>query len=169
MEKIKARYLIETNEDQASIRTKGLSFVYTTLSEKQEKSVKKQMSKYLLSVFRCYEYEYDDDDGPSRSYSSKDFEIEDLLSLSSPTYSTDAPCVDILVAGGSFMGVILKATNRGGSGWDNYDEWWYVILYADGTILGKNVSSYSFSGESYSKDEETTYTLIKKEPTNKAK
>ncbi len=165
MEKIRARYLVPTDEvsgKEADIKTKGLSFTYTKISEAQEKRVKKQMSKYLLHVSRCYEYEYDDDDGPSRSYGSKDVEIENLISLSSPMYSTDEPCADIILSGGSFEGVILKATRRGGNGWDNYDEWWYVILYTDGTMLGKNESSYSFHGESSSKDEETTYTLIEK-------
>ncbi len=165
MEKIKARYLVpldETKKTQADIKTKGLSFVYTMLDEKQEKRVKKQMSKFLLRVSRCNEYEYDDGEGPSRSYSSKEVELENLISLSSPTYSTDEPCADIVLSGGSFEGVILKARRWGGNGWNNYDEWWFVILYADGTMLGKNQSNYTFSGENSSKDEETTYTLIEK-------
>ena len=165
MEKIKARYLApleETDKKQADIKTKGFSLAYVTLSEKQEQRVKKQMSKYYLYVSRCSEYEYDDDDGPSRSYDSKEIELENLLSLSSPTYSTDQPCADIILSGGSFEGVILKASRVGGNGWNNYDESWYVILYTDGTMLGKNQSSYSFHGESSSKEIETTFTLIEK-------
>ncbi len=166
MEKIKARFLVpieETDKKTPSLTTKSFSFVYTELDEKQEELVRKQMSKYLLNVSSRYEYEYDDyDDGPSVSYDDKDFEISELLSLSSPVYSTSAPCADIIVSYGSFEGIIIKVTNVGGNGWNNYNEWWYTILYANGTMLGKNKSSYSFSGESSSKDEEKTYTLIKK-------
>lgn len=166
MEKIKARYLApleETDKKQADIKAHGFSLAYVTLSEKQEERVKKQMSNYYLDVSRSSEYEYDDDDGPSTSYDFKKIELENLLSLSSPTYSTDAPCADIVLSGGSFEGVILKATNRGGNGWNNYDESWYVILYTDGTMLGKNMSSYYFHGESSSKEIETTYELIEKQ------
>ncbi|MBO5328646.1 MAG: hypothetical protein J6B04_05695, partial [Clostridia bacterium] len=162
MEKIKARYLIpleESKENEASISTKGLSFVYTTFSEEQKSLIKEQTSKFLLNVFTCYESEYDDGDGPSRSYDSNDFEIEDLISLSSPAYSTNEACADIIISQGEFKGVILKARRWGGNGWNNYDEWWYVILYTDGTMLGNNVSNYCFTGSSYSKDKETTYTL----------
>lgn len=167
MEKIKARYLIplhESNAKSASIQTKGLSFVYATLEEEHEKRIKAQMSEYTLHISGSYEYEYDDDDdGPTRSYGSKDVELSELLSLSSPVYSTDQPRADILVVDGSFVGVILRATSVGGNGWDNYNDWWYCLLYTDGSILGKNESSYSFSGASSSKYEETTYTLRKKE------
>lgn len=165
MEKIKARYLVPTEELQnasASIETNGLSFTYTKLDNEKEKIVKEQMSKYLLDVFECNEYEYDDSDGPSRSYDSKSFEIEDLISLSSPMYSTDEACADIIVEKGSFKGVILKITRVGGNGWNNYDEWWYTILYTDGTMLGKNTSSYAFYGSSSSKEKEKTYTLVEK-------
>ena len=60
MEKIKARYLVPTSELEGatpSIETKGLSFTYTKLDNEQEKIVKEQMSKYLLDVFECNEYE----------------------------------------------------------------------------------------------------------------
>ena len=166
MEKIKARFLVPTEETEnkvASIKTKGLSFSYSELSEKQEKRVREQMSRFYLEEDCCYEYEYDDyDDGPSRSYSSKEFEIGELLSLSTPYYSTDAPCADIIVVGGSFEGIILKISSVGGNGFDNYNDWWYTILYTDGTMLGKNKSSYYFSGESSSKSDEKTYNLKEK-------
>lgn len=170
MERIKARYLAplhETSEKNATIETKGLSLVYVTLDEEHDKRVREQMSRYTLNISCYYEYEYDDyDDGPTRSYDSKDVELADLLSLSSPVYSTDAPRADILLVDGSFAGVILRASSRGGNGWDNYDEWWYCLLYKDGRILGKNKSSYSFSGASSSKDEESTYTLVEKKSEN---
>ena len=165
MEKIKARYLApleETASKVASIQTKDLAFAYTTLSEAEEKSVKAEMEQYLLMASCCAEYEYDDDDGPSRYYSTKTFDLDELTSLSSPMYSTDIPCADILVSGGSFRGLILKGRRWGGNGWNNYDERWYMILYVDGTIVGDNVSSYSFSGSSSSKEEDTVYTLIEK-------
>lgn len=165
MEKIKAKYIVpleETNKSSADIETKGLSFVYTVLDENLEQKIKAEMKNYFLNVFYYYEYEYDDDDGPSKSYNNKDFEIEDLISLTSPVYSTDEVCADIIISEGSFKGLIMKGRNWGGSGWNNYDEWWYIILYADGTILGKNKSTYSFSGSSSSKEEEKTYELIEK-------
>lgn len=166
MKKIKARYLVPTDQAKgmvADIIAGELSFTYVELSEEQEKIVKEQMSKFYLHVSICYETEYDDDEYPSRSYDSNDFEIEDMISLTSPCYSTDEARADILLIDGSFAGVISKATRVGGNGWNNYDEWWYFILYTDGTMVGKNESSYCFHGSSSSKEEETTYTLRKKE------
>lgn len=167
MEKVFARFLVPTAElrdAKANIIAGGKMLTYTELDSEVEKFVREQMSGFWLHLSCFYEYEYDDDDdGPSRSYDTKIIELADLVSLSSPTYSTDAPCADIIVENGTFSGVVLKGRRWGGSGWDNYDESWYVILYADGRIIGKNETCYCFSGESSSKCEEKTFTLEKKE------
>lgn len=38
-----------------------------------------------------------------------------------------------------------------------------ALLYTDGTVIGKPESSYSFTGESSSKESENSYSLKKKE------
>ena len=166
MEKTYARFLVEVDEKKEPDRGTKIGpykLTYGRLDEKTAEQVKKQMAEYTLSVYERYETEYDDDDYPSVSHDYKRFELENIVSLSSGCYSTDEAQGDILVLNGQFAGVVIKARRWGGNGFSNYDDWWYCILQADGTIVGKNESEYSFYGSSSSKERSWEYTLVKKE------
>ena len=76
-------------------------------------------------------------------------------------YCTDEPQVDCLIIGGQFVGVVVLIKKVGGNGWSNYAQTNYAVLYTDGRIVGDNTSSYNYSGESSSRDDETTYYLHK--------
>jgi hypothetical protein len=148
--------------DQADINTANLSLKYVELSEEAAARVWEQMAEYRVVMHESYEYEYDEDDYPTRGSDTKIFEVADMVSLKSGCYSTNEVRGDIVLRGGMFAGVILYMYKKGGNGWDNYDYWWYTVMFTDGSRTKDNVSYYSFSGSSSSKYYEYTYTLEKK-------
>ena len=151
------------NADRANIKTANLALRYVELDEEATARVKAQMAEYQVVMHESYEYEYDDDDYPTRGSDVKIYEVADMVSLRSGCYSTDEVRGDIVLRGGMFAGVILYMYKKGGNGWDNYDYWWYSVMFTDGSMTKDNVSSYSFSGSSSSKYYEYTYTLQRKE------
>ena len=166
MEKTSALFmelLNPKNADKANIKTANLALRYVELDEAATARVKAQMAEYQVVMHESYEYEYDEDDYPTRGSDTKFFEVADMISLKSGCYSTNEVRGDIVLRGGMFAGVILYMYKRGGSGWDNYDYWWYTVMFTDGSMTKDNVSSYSFSGSSSSKYYEYTYTLQRKE------
>ncbi len=148
--------------NKRTIKVAGKHFQYVDLDEKTAKMVLEQASLYCLKDYYCHELEYDEDPYPSKYTGVKEFELARLTSISSMTYSTDAPQGDIVVVGGVFMGVILAVSSQGGNGWDNYSSSGYTFFGTDGTILGNKKSEYSYSGETSSKYYEDDYSLVKK-------
>ena len=136
---------------------------YITLEPEVEKVVRAEMEDYLFCVCKVSEIEYDDDDYPSRSHDFEDIELGQIVSMTSPTYSSSDTLADIIVIDGHLAGVLVKARRWGGNGIANNDETWYCALYIDGTKRGENKSQYFFHGSSSSKEYEWTYTLEKKE------
>ena len=146
-----------------NIQTDEHRLKYIELDEKTREAVLSEASLYTVQASVTRSYEYDDDDYPSRSYDSYTAGPLELVSLSSPLYSTNDVLADILVIDGEFAGIVVKHRKWGGSGWSNYDYSWYTVIYKDGRISGTNLSEYSFSGSSSSKEEETVYYLNKNE------
>ena len=165
IEKIYARFLRPVSvpeKGKRTIYTDELTLQYAEYGEKATARLQKEAAKYEVCSDNDYSYEYDEDDYPTRGSKRKLFEVEKLVSLSSGCYSTDEVRADILIVRGHFAGVVVYTERRGGNGWNNYSENGYAVLYKDGRIVGNNVSSYSYSGASSSKDDEYTYTLRKK-------
>jgi len=157
-----ARFLVPVRKPEggkAKFITEEFTLQYADFDEKTVMRLREEMACYEIYVGNSYTYEYDDDDGPTHGYSSKSVPIEKMVSLSSGLYSTSDPRGDCLILGGHFAGVVIYVEERGGNGWSNYDRSGYTVLYTDGRIVGNNVSSYSFYGESSSKEDEYTYTL----------
>ena len=164
-EKIYARFLSPVTMPDASktvIKVNGKPFQYVDLDENTAKSVLEQASLYLFSDSYTYEYEYDDDPRPTVSRGVKNYEIKNLISISSTTYCSDEPRADMVVLNGQFIGVIAYVKNKGGNGFDNYDTSGYTFFTTDGLILGNRINLYSYSGETSSKCYEDVYSLIKK-------
>lgn len=165
IEKIYARFLRPVSVPEKGKKTvyaEDLILQYVEYGEATTARLKKEAAKYEVCSDNDYTYEYDEDDYPTRGSKRTIFEVEKLVSLSSGCYSTDEVRADILIVRGHFAGVVVYTDRRGGNGWNNYSESGYAILYKDGRIVGNNVSSYSYSGASSSKDDEYTYTLRKK-------
>lgn len=68
----------------------------------------------------------------------------------------------IIIENDHFEGVALPIKNIGGNGWDGRASMNYCLLFVDGTIVGNNRYSYSFSGEDSSKFNEEQYFLKKR-------
>ncbi len=165
MDKVYARFLTPVMMPDATkriIRVKGKPFQYVDLDEKTKAQVLEDASLYLFNDCYEYEYEYDDDPRPTISRGVKNYELKNLISISSMTYSSDEPRADMVVFNGQFMGVIAYVQYKGGNGFDNYDTSGYTLFSIDGSILGNNKALYSYSGGSSSKCYEDVYTLIKK-------
>ena len=85
-----------------------------------------------------------------------------MASAFSPCYSTSEPQVDILVAGKSFAGVVIKMRESGGSTWSSYCREWFVFHYTDGTVEGKNRSENCVYTEDNTSEDVKSYYLHKK-------
>ncbi len=164
-DKIYARFLtpvMTPDYTKKVIKVKGKPFQYVDLDENIAKQVLEDASLYFFEDSYVHEYEYDEDPHPTTSRGIKNFEIKNLISLSSSTYYTDEPRADMVVLNGQFIGVISYVENKGGNGFDNYDTSGYTFFGADGSLLGNNVNLYSYSGETSSKSYEDVYRLVKK-------
>ncbi len=85
-----------------------------------------------------------------------------MASSFSPCYSTSEPQVDILVAGKSFAGVVIKMREENGSTWSSYSQEWFVIHYTDGSVEGKNRSEKYVCTEDNTSEHIKSYYLHKK-------
>ena len=143
------------------IQVDGLNLQYVEFDEETTKRLLEEASHYKVCNSRSYSYENDDYNHSERSTSYYGHQVDKLLSMSSMSYYTDEPRVDCLIINKEFVGVVLLIKEEGGNGWNNYSYNKYAILYADGKVVGSNESSYSFHGESSSREVSNHYTLHK--------
>ena len=164
-DKVYARFLspvITPDTHKTVIKVGGKPFQYADLDENTAKGVLEQASLYLFRNSYKHEYEYDEDPRPTISTGVKNYEIKNLISISSMTYFSDEPRADMVVLHGQFIGVIAYVESKGGNGFDNYNQSGYTFFGTDGSVLGNNINLYSYSGETSSKCYEDVYSLIKK-------
>ena len=159
-EKKKARYVLYSKQMRAAI--KAGNFAYIDLSENDEKRLRAEMEGFVVRDSCHYCYEYDDYDDKSSGFTINDVPVAEMISCRSGCYSTDDVLGEILVADGHFAGVVLLVEEEGGNGWSNYHRKSYPLLFTDGSVDGQAKKSYSFSGESSSKDVTNDYSLVRK-------
>ncbi len=165
MEKKKAHYVLYSAEQVGSIL--GGSFKYISLYPEDEEALKNELASWEIVNYMSYCYEYDDYDDKSYGSSTSNVPVSEMISINSGMYSTNDVRGEILVEDGRFVGVVLIITEEGGSNWSSYRNSHYCILYADGRVEGKAESSYSFYGESSSKESTNSYSLKKIIPEEK--
>jgi hypothetical protein len=86
-----------------------------------------------------------------------------MTSCCSRDYGSDDVRGDILVKDGHFVGVVIFTTEELCSSWSKYRNIYYSLLFIDGKVDGKPIKTYTFSGESSSKDYTNEYSLVKNE------
>lgn len=89
---------------------------------------------------------------------------ERYSSSSSTTNHAVASCASyVIVKDGHFYGAVVRVGQTGGNGWTGSSTEGYCLLLTDGTVIGRNVKKYSFSGEDTDTEETNTYYLKKRE------
>lgn len=156
-------YGFRRGEDTRSrhIETGGYVLDYLETDDATSAAIRLEAAGWQIRDRYYYSYENDDRDISDSETNIYTHEIADMASISSPVYSGFRG--DILVIDGHFAGVVLETGKGGGNGWTGERVGTYCILFADGTVLGSNVISEGFSGESISRYTSDTYTLVKKE------
>ena len=157
----KAKYVYYTKGCEKAF-SEG-NFGFATLDQDEIEALQAQMQGWFVRDYSSWRIEYDDYDDASYGSDSTLVAVPDIVSCTSGMYSSSDVRGDILIdKNNNFVGVILYIVEEGGNGWSNYNRSHYALLFTDGTNYGKAEKSYSFSGESSSKDYTNTYDLVKK-------
>ena len=161
MEKKKARFvnaLAHSTEDVMAGR-----YSYITLTPEAEATVLAEMEGWYILNHSSWRYEYDDYDDTSYGSDIRKTPVTEMISASSGFYSTDDVRGDILVAVGHFAGVAVLTEQTTKSTWSSDRRIAYALLYTDGRVVGDPTSFDSFTGESSSKESESSLSLHKSE------
>ena len=158
----KAKYVYYTKGCENAL--KNGNYGYAQLDEEEIQALQPELAGWYVCDYSTYCIEYDDYDDVSRGSDINYVAVTDMVSCCSGMYSSSDVLGDILIdTDNHFIGVVLKVTQSGGNGWNNYDRTNYAILYTNGKVDGKAEKEYSFSGESSSKEYTNSYSLVKRE------
>ena len=164
MERLTARFVTTSKPSNyvESLRLDGITLYRVEYGEEDTQRILAESDEYFVSIFNSYHYENDIYGTVKKGEGYGEFAIKKMASAFSPCYSTDEPQVDILVAGKSFAGAVVKMSESGGSTWSSYRREWFVIHYTDGSVEGKNRSESSVYTEDNSSEDVRSYYLHKK-------
>lgn len=164
MEQLNARFVTISQPSNfvKALKLKDITLYWVEYDEEATKRILAESDEYFVSIFRSYYHENDVYGEVKKGEGYGEFAIKKMASSFSPCYSTSEPQVDILVAGRSFAGVVIKMSEENGSTWSSYKQEWFVIHYLDGSVEGKNRSERNVYTEDNSSEDIKSYYLHKK-------
>ena len=164
MEQLTARFVTtaKPNNYVESLQLNGITLYRVEYGKEDTERILAESDEYFISIFSSYYYENDVHGDVKKGERYGEFAIKKMASAFSPCYSTSEPQVDILVAGRSFAGVVIKMCESGGSTWSSYRREWFVIHYTDGSVEGKNRSESCVYTEDNTSEDIKSYYLHKK-------
>ncbi len=164
MERLNARFVTLSRPSNyvKAIQLKDITLYWVEYDEETTKRILAESDEYFVSIFSSYYHENDVYGEVKKGAGYGEFAIKKMASSFSPCYSTSEPQVDILVAGKSFAGVVIKMSEDSGSTWSSYSQEWFVIHYTDGSVEGKNRSEKYVYTEDNSSEDVKSYYLHKK-------
>ncbi len=164
MERLNARFVTISQPSNfvKALKLKDITLYWVEYDEETTKRILAESDEYFVSIFSSYYHENDVYGEVKKGEGYGEFAIKKMASSFSPCYSTSEPQVDILVAGKSFAGVVIKMSEENGSSWSSYKQEWFVIHYLDGSVEGKNRSERNVYTEDNSSEDITSYYLHKK-------
>ena len=164
MEKLTARFVTTSKPDNyvKALQLNGITLYWVEYGEEDTKRILAESDEYFVSIFSSYFYENNVYGDVKKGEGYGEFAIRKMASAFSPCYSTSEPQVDILVAGRSFAGAVIRMRESGGSTWSSYSREWFVIHYTDGSVEGKNRSENCVYTEDNTREDVKSYYLHKK-------
>ena len=164
MERLTARFVTTSKPTNyvKSLQLNGITLYWVEYDEEDAERILAESDEYFVSIFSSYRHENDVYGEVRKGEGYGEFAIRKMASVFSPCYSTNEPQTDILVAGKSFVGVVIKMSESGGSSWSSYCREWFVFHYTDGSVEGKNRSEKAVYTEDNSSEDIKSYYLYKK-------